>query len=59
MIGCGMALNLNRRWEIQQLFLYLQEIVAKFHKTFNGTPVADSLELDGAVTESEDDGANE
>lgn len=34
MIGFGMALNLNRRSEIQQLFPLLQEIVAEFPDDF-------------------------
>lgn len=53
MMGCGMALNLNGQWEVQQLFPHLQEIVKKYPDNFGGTPVADSLKLDGAVTESE------
>lgn len=56
MMGCGMALNLNGRWEVRQLFPHLQSIVARYPDNFNGTPVADSLELDGAVTESEEEG---
>lgn len=55
MIGCGMALNLNGVWEVRQLFPHLQEIVRKYKDNFDGTPVADSLELDGQVTESEEE----
>jgi len=55
MMGSGMALNPNGRWEIQQLFPHLQAIVAKYEDNFKGTPVADSLKLDGEVTESEDE----
>lgn len=29
MIGCGLALNLNGQWEVQQLFPHFQEIVKK------------------------------
>lgn len=53
MIGCGMALNFNGLWEVRQLFPHLQSIVSKYADNFNGKPVADSLELDGAVTESD------
>lgn len=53
MIGSGMALNLNGQWEVRQLFPHLQEIVKKYSENFAGTPVADSLKLDGDVTENE------
>lgn len=36
MIRCGMSLNLNGRWEVQQLFQKLQEIVRKYEAEFNG-----------------------
>lgn len=52
-IGSGMALNLNGQWEVRQLFPHLQTIVQKYADNFQGTPVADSLKLDGAVTESD------
>lgn len=55
MIRCGMALNLNGRWEVKQLFPHLQDIVKKYEETFNGTPVADSLALDGELTQFESD----
>lgn len=55
-MGCGMELNLNGLREVRQLFPHLQEILHKYPDNFNGTPVADSLELDGAVTESDDGG---
>lgn len=53
MIRCGMALNLNGQWEVKQLFPHLQEIVRKYEENFNGKTVADSLLLDGEITESE------
>lgn len=55
MMDCGMAFNLNGCWEVRQLFPYLQAIVEKYPENFDGTPVADSLELDGAVTQSEEE----
>ena len=36
MIRCGISLNLNRKWEEDQLSNELQEIVAKFGNHFNG-----------------------
>ena len=53
MIGSGMALNLNGQWEVRQLFPHLQAIVSKYNENFQGTPLADSMKLDGEVTESE------
>ena len=55
MIRCGMALNLNGRWEVKQLFPHLQEIVKKYEENFNGVPVTDSLALDGEITQSDSD----
>ena len=53
MIGSGMGLNLNGKWEVRQLFPHLQNIVQKYPENYQGTPVADSLKLYGEVTESE------
>lgn len=50
-----MALNFNGLWQRRQLFPHLQTIVQKYANTFNSTPVADSLELYGAVIESYED----
>lgn len=55
MIRCGMALNLNGQWEVKQLFPHLQTIVAKYRENFDGKEVADSLLLDGELTESDSD----
>lgn len=56
MIGCGMALNFNGLWEVRQLFPHLQNIVSKYPENFNGQPVAESMGLDGAVTETDEEG---
>ena len=39
MIRCGMSLNLNGKWEEDQLSNELQEIVAKYRNHFDGEPV--------------------
>lgn len=45
--------------QIRQLFPHLREFVRKYKDNFDGTRVADSPELDGQVTEiEEDDGAS-
>lgn len=54
MIDCGIDLNLNGQWVVQRPFSNLQEIVKKYPNNFNGAPDTDRMELDGAVTESED-----
>lgn len=54
-MGCGLALNLNGQWEVQHRFPHLQEIVKIYPYNFNGTPVTYIMELDGPVTEREDD----
>lgn len=53
MVGSGMALNLNRQWEMWKLFSPLQTIVQKYSESFYGTPVVGSLKLDGLVTRFE------
>lgn len=53
MMCYGMALNLNGRWEVQQLLPHFQQIVSKYRENFDGKTVGDSLELDGAATESD------
>lgn len=55
MMGCGTAFNLNGSWEVTQLFPHLQSIVEEYYENFDGTPVADSLKLDGAVIASEEE----
>jgi len=55
MIRCGMACNLNGIWEECQLFPHLQSIISKYRENFEGKSVADSLEIDGAVTETDED----
>lgn len=55
MIGSGMALNLNGKWEVDQIFPHLTNIVNKCPEKFNGEPVVDSLKIDEDVKESEDD----
>lgn len=59
MMGCGLALNLNGKWEEQQLFPHLQVIVRKYRDNFNGKAVADSMEIDGAETESDEEDIEE
>lgn len=51
MIRCGLAMNLNGRWEVQELFPHLREIVQKYKENVDGKPVADSVDLDQGVTE--------
>lgn len=53
MMVCGMALNLNEWWEVQQLFPHMHSILARFVENFNGTSGAGSLKLDRDVTESD------
>lgn len=53
MIRCGLALNLNRRWVVKQLFPHPKEIVKKHGENFEGKTVAYSMELDGTVTETD------
>lgn len=53
MIRCGMAKKLNGIWEVQQLFPNLQEIVRRYRENFDVKMVADSMELDGAIKESD------
>lgn len=52
-MGCGMHLNRNGRWEAQQHFPHFQAVISKFKEIFDGAPVSDSVKLDGKVTESE------
>lgn len=53
MTRCGMVVNHNGQGEVKRLFPHLQEIVKKYADNFNGKTVADSLALDGDITESE------
>jgi len=39
MICCGMALGVDDSWSLDQLFLHLQEIVAKHRPYFDGQDV--------------------
>lgn len=53
MIGFKMDLKFNGQWEVRQLFPNLQTILQKYPEKFQGTPVANSLKLDGEVMESD------
>lgn len=59
MVGTGLALNYDRRWEVRQLFPHLKNIISKYRPNLEVTLVADSLELDGAFTESDEEGEGE
>lgn len=50
-MGCGMALNLNGLWGVRQRFPHQRKIVRKYPEKFKRTTVADSVELDWAVTD--------
>ncbi|CAM6117144.1 unnamed protein product [Calypogeia fissa] len=39
MIRCGLALNLNGRWEIDQLSPELQNVIRKYPEHFRGEPI--------------------
>jgi len=39
MIRCGLALRLDGSWSVEQLFLHLQEIIAKHLQYFQGQEV--------------------
>ena len=51
-IKCGLSKNLNRVWELQQLFLYLQAFIAKYREHSDSAPVRPDIDLDGERTES-------
>lgn len=54
-MGCGMAPNLNDKWERKQLFPHLQINLAKCAENFNGTSVVHSHKIDERETESEEE----
>ena len=39
MIRCGLALDIDGTWRINQLFLHLQEIIARHEQYFDGQEV--------------------
>ena len=51
-IGSAMAFNFNGQWEVRRLFPHLQTILGKYSENFQGTPIADSINLDGEVNQS-------
>ena len=46
-------------WKVNQLSPHLQRIVEKYRDNFEGLSVADSMGLDGEVTESADEDSGE
>lgn len=52
-IRCGIACNLNGRWEVGQLYPHLQNIVSNYGDNFDGVPVSDSISIDGDATDSQ------
>lgn len=53
MIRCGMARNINGLWEEGKIFDNLKEIFKKHRVNLDGETAADSMGIDGEVTESE------
>jgi hypothetical protein len=45
MIRCGMALDVDGSWSVNQLFLHLQDIVAKHVQYFQGQDVPDHVRV--------------
>ena len=43
MIRCGLSLDVNGKWHVEQLFPHLQEIVRKYQPYFYGEPVPETL----------------
>lgn len=51
---CGLSKDTNGVLHVKKLFPYLQSILMKYKDNFDGKPVVDSLQFDGAVTRPAD-----
>jgi hypothetical protein len=43
MIRCGLSLDVDRIWRVEQLFLHLQEIIAEHRRHFEDEPIPEVL----------------